>query len=89
MKCQQCQIGHYHTTKAPFLHELNGQIMVLPDAPAFTCDICGHTGYADGFLHRMEYLIDRLVDVDSTGSYKPARPSPNEKTGWQTTRRSR
>lgn len=89
MKCQKCQIGRYHTTKAPFLHELNGQIMVLPDAPAITCDICGHTAYTDGFLHRMEFLLDRMEDVNSTDSYKPARLSPNEKTGWQTTRRSR
>ena len=89
MKCQKCQIGRYHPTKAPFLHELNGQIMVLPDAPAITCDICGHTAYADDFLHRMEFLLDRLEDVNATESYQPASISPKESPVWQTTRRSR
>jgi len=89
MKCPKCRIGRFHPTNALFLYWLDRQAMIWPDAPARVCDVCGSLEFEDGFLHRMEFFIDRLDHQPSFQESPPAHFTPDEQSEWQPTRRSR
>lgn len=87
-RCEECHIGIYRPSPVPFLHLLGGRMMVVPDAPAYVCDVCGDVYYDDDFTSKVQYLLDRLADsVAKQG--KAARPAAGEKPyEWQSGRRS-
>lgn len=60
MKCTHCRIGHYHTTQMPYITFLDEQIMVVPNVLAYRCDMCGDVLFNEGFLDRLQYLLDQL-----------------------------
>lgn len=87
MNCEQCRIGLYHVTSAPYLHWLDDQLMVVPKAPAYICDMCGHMHYDPNFIKQLQYLVDQpdaLPDRDHL-----RQPAVREAaTSWQLTRGS-
>lgn len=37
-------------------------MVMLPNAPARKCDMCGHSQFDDGFLLTMQFLLEKLTD---------------------------
>jgi hypothetical protein len=68
--CNQCGIGRLRPVRALYLTNLAGQVVVVPDAPAELCDVCGVILYDHKFVHHLDHLI-----VHSTGSDKQATVS--------------
>ena len=89
MNCEQCRIGHYQPIAAPYMRWLDDQIMVIPNVPAYTCDVCGQMQYDADFLQKLQYLLDRLTS-DLPASKSATRPSVLEESpGWQPSRGER
>jgi YgiT-type zinc finger domain-containing protein len=66
MNCENCRIGRFQPISAPYLRWLGDRIMVIPDAPANTCDICGKMTYDAGFISKLQLLLDQLTDDDES-----------------------
>ena len=48
--------------------------MVIPNAPAYSCDICGHMEYDAGFLQKLNHLLNRFADEAQNNSATHPRP---------------
>ncbi len=88
MSCEYCHIGHYETTYSPYVHWYRGKIMVIPNAPAYSCDICGHMEYDADFIHKLNHLLNRFAEgsTPNPGSFR--QPVTLEPIFAHTTRRS-
>jgi YgiT-type zinc finger domain-containing protein len=77
MKCEKCQIGRYRPTSAPYLRWLGDKIMLIPNVPAHTCDICGKMAYDADFMQRLQLLLDKLTSEERSnkGTSQPMRPN--------------
>jgi hypothetical protein len=60
-QCNHCRIGRLHAIKTPYLSEVHGHIMVVPDSPAFHCDMCSQITYDEAFLKSIQDLIDQFI----------------------------
>lgn len=58
--CEECRIGRYQATTAPYLQWVDGRMLVFPDAPAYTCDVCRYMKYDVRFVQNVEYVLNRL-----------------------------
>lgn len=68
--CNQCGIGRSRPVRALYLSSMAGQVVIVPDAPAELCDVCGEILYDHKFVRHLDHLI-----VHSTGSDKQATAS--------------
>ncbi len=60
--------------------------MVLPNAPAYSCDICGQLQYDEDFLDSMDILLQEL-EVGLPPERQPSRAIASEKAAhWHPTR---
>lgn len=69
MICEACGIGRVHQVNSPYLCWLEEQIVVVPDAPAMICDVCGETAYEDNFVQALQLLLDQggpIVEQEAT-----------------------
>jgi len=84
--CEQCRIGHCQPTTAPYIYWIKKQVLVMPNAPAYSCDICGQLQYDASFLTTLEMLLQELefgllpekqakpvVQPDATAQWHPTR----------------
>ncbi len=60
--CQECGIGHCRPVTAPYLLPLGKHMMVMPDSPAYVCDICGNRFFDDEFLNGVHYLLEQAAE---------------------------
>lgn len=88
MSCEYCHIGHYELSYSPYVHLYQGKIMVIPNAPAYSCDICGHMEYDDSFLQKLNHLLNRFADEGQNNVTTYRRSIMVEPSFMQTTRRS-
>lgn len=73
-RCDECGVGRYRLIAAPYLVKLGKQMMVMPDAPAYVCDICGFRCFDDHFLASMQYLIRQAAN-DSRRRTRKRQPT--------------
>lgn len=59
--CNQCRIGQLHPISTPYLTKLNGHMMIVPDSPAYHCDMCGQVHYDAQFLENIQELVDQFT----------------------------
>jgi len=88
MNCQHCRIGHYELVTAPYVQWLDGRILVIPDAPAFSCDICGQMEYDYEFMIQLQYLLSRFANEPQNSRQTMRQPVLERPAGWPSTRRS-
>jgi hypothetical protein len=62
LKCEECGVGRYRSIKSPYLMKMGQRMLVMPDAPAYLCDVCGHRCFDDDFLVSLYYLVRQAVD---------------------------
>ncbi len=63
MRCDNCRIGNYQEITTPYIRWANGrQIMIIPNAPAYSCDICGQMEYDPAFIYKLNHLLDRFSE---------------------------
>jgi len=61
IQCDECGIGHCRPISAPYLMMLGKHMMVMPDSPAYVCDICGNRFFDDNFLYGVHYLLEQAA----------------------------
>ncbi len=88
MKCQHCRIGHYQSIQVPYIQWHNGRILVMPHAPASSCDVCGYMEYDAAFIYKLDYLLDKLSEQSPNLAPKQAHPIFIKSAQWSPTRRS-
>ena len=64
--CKACKTGRLHKEYIPYIQILHGQMMIVPDVPAFVCDNCQHTIHDTEFMGQIDKLLDKcLADSES------------------------
>ena len=61
LKCEECLVGRCHTSPLPYIHRFGPHMIVLPNAPASRCDMCGHVAYDSAFLLAMHALLEQVA----------------------------
>jgi YgiT-type zinc finger domain-containing protein len=84
--CEQCRIGHYRSTKAAFIYWVDAQVLVMPNAPAYTCDICGQIQYEAAFLSKIDILLQEMEKGLPTEEKTRQRLAPETAVTWPSTR---
>lgn len=88
MSCEYCHIGHYELTFSSYIHWYKGKIMVIPNAPAYSCDICGHMEYDENFLQKLNHLLNRFSEEGRNSSSTYRQPAVYEPAFMQAARKS-
>ncbi len=73
MSCEHCRIGHIQSTLTPYIQWLDGQIMIIPNAPASSCDVCGYMEYDAIFIHKLNHLLAQFSKTTPSNGvvYRP------------------
>jgi hypothetical protein len=61
-RCEECGVGRYREIQSPYLMKMGPHMLVMPDAPAYLCDVCGHRCFDEDFLVSMYYLVRQATD---------------------------
>lgn len=70
--CRECQVGHFNLNAVSYFTWLGEELVVIPDFPAWVCDVCGLRVYDDYALTQLNFLLN-----PSAGKPIPqARPRP-------------
>lgn len=78
IRCEECGIGRCRPVTTPYLMKLGKHMLVMPDSPAYVCDICGNRFFDDEFLNGVHYLLEQAA-ADShrrARRRQVARPEP-------------
>jgi hypothetical protein len=87
MICEECRIGRCRAIKAPYVHWVGDRMAVLPNTPAYVCDVCKHMFYDPHFMRHLQYVFEHLAGNEPAPEAQ--RPSGVSKSaGWQSTRGS-
>lgn len=60
-KCPECRIGRYRAVTLPYIRPLGKRMLVLPNAPALRCDMCGEVVFDDQFEWDFEQILGQLI----------------------------
>ena len=58
MKCENCRIGRYRPATLPYVTDVEGKIMIIPNVPAYVCDVCRRSQYDPGYMIFVQHLLD-------------------------------
>jgi hypothetical protein len=58
-------------------------MLVIPDAPAYLCDICGHKCFNDNFLFSINYLLHQAIRGTQRATQKRQRAKIVESREWR------
>ncbi len=86
IKCEECQVGRLRPVALTYMRKLGSHMVVLPDAPADKCDMCGRVNFDPGFLLTMQTMLEKLTRDPQESSRKkaPVTELPQE---WTPVRR--
>jgi YgiT-type zinc finger domain-containing protein len=79
--CQNCHAGHVSIQHITYFTWLSGELITVPDFPAWVCDMCGLREYDQRALSWLNIILS-----PDTGRKKPAAKqpvSPSKRTAIQ------
>ena len=88
MKCEECGVGRFWPVTVPYIRWLGQRPIVLPNAPAFKCDMCGKISFDPQFETAVQYLLDQAIADRQEASPRQPRPADRSVT-WPPAGRSR
>jgi len=80
--CPHCYFGRIQPGKRSFAARTNGKPVMVPDFPAWICDVCGFTIYDPTSLINLQRLLTNPAKpylphpAPKTPKTKPAKPRP-------------
>lgn len=83
VSCEECRIGRYRDTTAPYLQWIGGRMVVFPNAPAYVCDVCHYMKYDVRFLRDVEYMLDKLSQQSAPRRIADAPRVPAAEEKWR------
>ena len=88
IRCEECGIGRCRPVQTPYLLKLGKHMLVMPDSPAYVCDICGYRFFDDEFLTGVHYLLEQAASESRRRARRRQAPRPEPAAPAQA-RRSR
>ncbi|MEZ4518180.1 MAG: hypothetical protein R3C44_15620 [Chloroflexota bacterium] len=76
IRCEDCGVGYYQPQSAPYLLPLGNRMMVIPDAPAYSCDVCGYRTFDEEFLNAIHNLLAQAAANPAKSKRRAQRPQP-------------
>ena len=70
VKCGYCQIGRCRPVEMTYMRKLGSHMVILPNAPATRCDVCGLVSFDRIFLKMMQRLMENFVRDPQRSSRK-------------------
>ena len=86
MKCNECGVGRCQPVNLPYIRPLGAHIMILPNAPASKCDMCGAVDFDPRFELTMQFMLDQLAETKQP-VFMPAPPATEQLPAWSIARR--
>ena len=59
MKCENCRIGRYRPATLSYVTDLDGDVLIIPNVPAYVCDVCRRSQYDPGYMIFVQHLLDQ------------------------------
>jgi YgiT-type zinc finger domain-containing protein len=59
MKCENCRIGRYRPTTLAYVTDLDGEILIIPNVPAYVCGVCRRNQYDPAYMIFVQHLLDQ------------------------------
>jgi len=87
MECYHCRLGHFQPAPQPYLSPFGDTMLVVPQAPALRCDMCGYVHFDERFLEYLQYLLDRLGETETDAPPHAWTPDSDPGEAWQSGRR--
>jgi YgiT-type zinc finger domain-containing protein len=56
--CRECQVGALQPRPVSYFTVQDGQLISVPDFPAWVCDVCGTTEYDSSALAELHAMLD-------------------------------
>lgn len=88
IRCEECGIGRCRSISTPYLLKIGKHMLVMPDSPAYVCDICGNRFFDDEFLNGVHYLLEQAAEESRRRARRRKSPRP-EPVALPQARRSR
>ena len=66
-QCDECYVGRYRPVVLPYLRMFGTHMIVLPNAPASKCDVCGKIDYQPEFLLTMQVMLEEIAKEQRSG----------------------
>ena len=81
VKCEDCQVGRCQPMAMTYMRNLGPRMVVLPNAPANKCDMCGRVNFDPGFLSMMQSILEELIE-DRQQDGRDKSPIADRHQGW-------
>ena len=79
--CNECGVGRCKPVTLPYMRMFGMHMVVLPNAPASKCDVCGVVDFKPEFLLAMQVMLEEIAkEQRSAGLAK--QPAPERRPGW-------
>lgn len=66
-QCDDCLVGRCRPAVLPYLRLFGTHMIVLPNAPASKCDMCGKVDYQPEFLLTMQVMLEEIAKEQLSG----------------------
>lgn len=85
--CPNCRIGYMRPRRITYAGYHGDLFIVIPNMPAYVCDVCGHRQYDEEALMRLTPLIGPREEGGRGQEVGPEPPDRPQGPGWRTHRR--
>jgi len=79
--CPECQMGYLRQQRVAYVTKQGGQIINVPDFPAWVCDVCGFCEYDSSALAELRVMLQ--------GGRPPRRVARRARSGSEASRADR
>ena len=60
-QCDDCFVGRHQPAVLPYMRMFGTHMIILPNAPASKCDVCGKVDYQPEFLLTMQVMLEEIA----------------------------
>ncbi len=75
--CPECQVGTLGHSTVPYYAKLEGTLVIIPNFPAWICDICRHCEYDENALEALRVILGPAAHIPSFSNPRRRLPAEN------------
>jgi YgiT-type zinc finger domain-containing protein len=79
--CPECQVGTLRSSFVPYYVRLEGTLVIVPNFPAWVCDICRHCEYDEGALEALRVILGPAAHIPAFANPRRRLPAENPPSG--------
>jgi hypothetical protein len=81
-QCDKCYVGRCQPAVLPYMRMFGMHMVILPNAPANKCDVCGNVEFQPEFLMTMQVMLEEIAKAQRSAMVKqgPVADRPPEWT---------